>query len=67
MILFRTPGKINITINEDVFKQTRSFKYLNAMFSEENNTQAEITHTINAFTCNLHLLYPLMKKRNIPR
>ena len=67
MMLSRTPQEVNITLEGQVLQQCTNFKYLGVIFNNENDPQLEITHRINKFNNSLHLLYPLMKDRNIPR
>jgi len=44
MVLSRTPDEMNISLDGQVLKQCRKFKYLGVMFGQENASQMEITH-----------------------
>ena len=61
------PQKVNISLEGQALQQCTNFKYLGVMFNNKSDPQLEITHRINKFNNSLHLLYPLMKDRNIPR
>ena len=67
MMLSRMPQEVNISLEGQALQQCTNFKYLGVMFNNKSDPQLEITHRINKFSNNLHLLYPLMKDRNIPR
>ena len=67
MIISRTTDDINISLDGQLLRQCRNFKYLGVTFGEENTSEIEIVQRINKFNNNLRLLYPLLKDRNIPR
>ena len=67
MFLSRTPREVNISLEGHVLHQCRNFKYLGVMFCDENKAELEINNRINKFNNNFHLLYPLLKDRNIPK
>ena len=67
MMLSRVPQEVNISLEGQTLQQCTNFKYLGVMFNNKSDPQLEITHRINKFNNSLHLLYPLMKDRNIPR
>ena len=67
MVLSRVPHNPDISLEGQVLHHCTNFKYLGVMFCDKNDPEQEINNRINKFNNNLHLLYPLLKDRNIPR
>ena len=67
MLLSRAPHNPGISLEGQVLHHCTNFKYLGVMFGDKNYLELEINNRINKFINNLHLLYPLLKDRNIPR
>ena len=66
-LLSRMHEEMEISLESHTLRQCRNFKYFGVMISDTNDPQVEITSRINKINNNLHLLYPLMKDRTIPK
>ena len=67
MMLSRRPHNPDVSLQGQVLHHCTNFKYLGVMFCDKNDPELEINSRISKFNNNLHLLYPLLKDRNIPR
>ena len=67
MMISRNPTNVQITLEDHPLKQCETFKYLGVTFGQENNSKIEITNRITKYNNSLHLMYPLLRDRNIPR
>ena len=62
----RTPGTLNININNTNLKQVKEFKYLGSIFTEDGRMNREIENRIQKANNVSYQLAPLLKHPDIP-
>ena len=66
MKVSRTPGTLNININNTNLKQVKEFKYLGSIFTEDGGMNREIENRIQKANKVSYQLAPLLKHLDIP-
>ena len=66
MSVFRKPELLEINIGWNILKQTREFKYLGSMFSEDRRLDREIETHCQKSNAVFYQLAPLLRHKNIP-
>ena len=66
MKVSRTPGTLNIKINDTNLKQVKEFKYLGCIFTEDGRMNREIENKIQKANNVSYQLAPLLKHSDIP-
>ena len=66
MKVSRTPGTLNIKINDTNLKQVKEFKYLGSIFTEDGGMNREIENRIQKASNVSYQLVPLLKHSDIP-
>ena len=66
MSVFRKPELLEINIGWNILKQTREFKYLGSMFSEDRRLDREIETHCQKSNAVFYQLAPLLRYKNIP-
>ena len=66
MLLAQTPTDVNISLEGQALKYCTNFKYLRAVFNDQNDIKSEITNRSHKFSNTSYRLYLLLKDRNIP-
>ena len=66
MKVSRTPGTLNININNTNLKQVKDFKYLDSIFAEDDGMNREIENRIQKANNVSYQLAPLLKHTDIP-
>ena len=62
----RTPGTLNININNTNLKQVKEFKYLGSLFTKDGRMNREIENRIQKANKVSYQLAPLLKHPSIP-
>ena len=62
----RTPGTLNIKINDWNLKQVKEFKYLGSIFTEDGGMNREIENRIQKANNNSYQLAPLLNHFDFP-
>ena len=62
----RTPGTLNMKINDTNLKQVTEFKYLGSIFTEDGGMNREIENRIQKANNVRYQLAPLLKHSDIP-
>ena len=66
MNVSRTPGTLNIKINDTNLKQVKEFKYLGSIFTEDGRMNREIENRIQRANNVSYQLAPPLKHSDIP-
>ena len=66
MSVSRNPGKLDININGTQLKQTKEFKYLGSLFTEDGKLDREIETRCQKANAVSYQLAPLLKHPSIP-
>ena len=66
MKVSRTPGRLNISIDEITLKQVSEFRYLGSIFTEDGRLNREIETTVQKANSVSYQLAPLLRHPNIP-
>ena len=66
MKVSRTPGTLNIKINDTNLKQVKEFRYLVSLFTEDGRMNREIENRIQKANNVSYQLVPLLRHSDIP-
>ena len=66
MKVSRTPGALNINVNNTNLKQVKEFKYLGSIFTEDGRMNREIENRIQKANNVSYQFAPLLKHSDIP-
>ena len=66
MTVSRTPGTLNIKINDTNLKQVKEFKYVGSIFTEDGRMNREIENRIQKANNLIYQLAPLLRHSDIP-
>ena len=66
MNVSRTPGTLNIKINDTNLKQVKEFKYLGSIFTDDGRMNRETKNRIQKANNGSYQLAPLLKHSDIP-
>jgi hypothetical protein len=66
MVVGRNREVLGISVDGNALKQASDFCYLGVSFNEENTQDKEINSRISKYNSNVHMLYPLLKDKNVP-